>query len=125
MQKVEHQLAKAVGLTQFGVNRLTLEPGAESSLRHWHEKEDEFVYVISGTVTLVDDTGERVRTAGALAGFPAGVANAHQLLNRSAATAELLVVGTRHVGEEVIHYPDKAELGAVSVFRDLRGDRVS
>ena len=53
----EWRLAKPLGLSQFGVNQVTLQPGAWSSLRHWHEKEDEFVYVLDGLVTLVDNNG--------------------------------------------------------------------
>lgn len=104
----ERQLGKAVGMTQFGVNHLTLEPGAASSLRHWHEAEDEFAFVLSGTVTLVDDNGEHLLGAGAFAGFPAGVANGHHLINRSDAPVTLLVVGSRRPGAETITYPDDA-----------------
>jgi uncharacterized cupin superfamily protein len=104
----ERRLGKAVGMTQFGVNHLTLEPGAASSLRHWHDAEDEFAFVLSGTVTLVDDNGEHVLGDGAFAGFPAGVANGHHLVNRSDAPVTLLVVGSRRPGAEVITYPDDA-----------------
>ena len=120
----ERQLAKRVGLRQFGVNHITLEPGATTSLRHWHEGEDEFVYVLRGAVTLVDDNGEHELAAGAFAGFPAGAPNAHQLTNRTAASAELLVAGTRKVGEERIHYPDEPEPGPFTVLRDADGDRL-
>ncbi|HWA60294.1 MAG TPA: cupin domain-containing protein [Caulobacteraceae bacterium] len=122
--KDERQLAKAVGLRQFGVNHLTLRPGARSARRHWHEAEDEFVYVLSGAVVLIDETGETEIGPGDFAGFPAGVANAHHLVNRSPAPAELLVVGTRKVGEERIHYPDEADPGPFTVVRDARGERI-
>jgi uncharacterized cupin superfamily protein len=102
----EAQLGKAVGLTQFGVNHITLEPGAVTSLRHWHESEDEFVFVLSGNLVLIDENGEHGLGEGGYAGFPAGRANAHHLVNRSNAPARLLVVGTRKVGLETIHYPD-------------------
>ena len=104
--KHEAQLAKVVGLTQFGVNLVTLEPGSMSSLRHWHEAEDEFVYVLEGEVTLVDDNGEHVMSAMSFAGFPASCANAHHLVNRSARTVSFLVAGSRRPGQEIIHYPD-------------------
>ena len=122
--KREACLGKSVAITQFGVNHLILEPGSASSLRHWHEGEDEFVYVISGELTLVDDDGEHRLSVGAFAGFPAGCANAHHLVNRSAATATAIVVGTRKRGEETIHYPDD-ELGSVKISRDLSGDRTA
>jgi uncharacterized cupin superfamily protein len=104
--KHERQLASLVGLTQFGVNLVTLEPGSHSALRHWHEAEDEFVYVMDGELTLVDENGEHRLHAGAFAGFPAGIANAHHLINKSASNASFLVVGSRRSGEETIHYPD-------------------
>src|SRR5579872_5689219 len=66
------KLGDAAGLTQFGVNLLTLPPGAWSSQRHWHSKGDEFVYVLSGEVTLVTDAGDEILRAGDAAGFKAG-----------------------------------------------------
>jgi uncharacterized cupin superfamily protein len=122
--KEERQLAKAVGLAQFGVNYLILQPGSQSARRHWHEGEDEFVYVLSGTVVLRDENGEIELKSGAFAGFPAGAPNAHHLVNRSTKAAELLVVGTRKVGEERIHYPDQADPGPFAVVRDQQGNRV-
>lgn len=102
----ERRLARSVGLTQFGVNLVDLGPGSYSSLRHWHETEDEFVYVVAGTLVLIDDTGEHVLEAGSFVGFPAGERNAHHLVNRSSDTASYLVVGTRNPGQDVVHYPD-------------------
>lgn len=119
----EAQLAKRVGVGQFGVNHVILEPGAVSSLRHWHEGEDEFVQVLSGELVLIDENGEHRLAAGDYAGFPAGAANGHHLVNRSAAPASFLAVGTRLRGTETIHYPDDV-LGTVSLNRDGNGDRV-
>jgi len=121
---VERRMAKAAGVTQFGVNHLTLAPGSMSSRRHWHEEEDEFVFVISGRVTLHDGTGDHELNPGDYAGFPAGVANAHHLINRSPAPAELLIVGARKVGEERVHYPDEANPGPFTIVRDAAGNRV-
>jgi uncharacterized cupin superfamily protein len=89
------RLGDAAGLTQFGVNLLTLEPGVWSSQRHWHEKEDEFIHVIEGEVVLVTDAGEETLHAGDSAGFKAGVRDGHCLQNRSAEPARILVVGGR------------------------------
>jgi uncharacterized cupin superfamily protein len=119
----EAQLGKPVGISQFGVNHVVLQPGAFSSLRHWHEEEDEFVYVLWGELTLIDETGEHRLAAGDFAGFPAGSANGHHLANRSTASAAFLAVGSRKRGTETIHYPDDA-LGVVKVTRDRNGDRV-
>ena len=104
----ERRLAKPLGLSQFGVNHMTLEPGAWSSLRHWHAAEDEFVYVLEGVLTLVDNAGPHELGPGDFAAFPAGEANGHQIQNRSSAPGSFLVVGSRRPGEETIHYPDDA-----------------
>ena len=110
--KHEARLGKAVGMTQLGVNQVTLEPGAISALRHWHEGEDELVYVLSGQLTLVDENGAHPLEAGSFAGFPAGVANAHHLVNDSGAPATYLAIGSRRPGQDVVHYPDD-ELGPI------------
>ena len=74
-------LSNAAGLTQFGVNLTRLKPGAASALRHWHENEDEFVYILEGECMLVEDDGEILLKAGDCAGFKAGVPNGHHLVN--------------------------------------------
>jgi len=89
------RLGDAAGLTQFGVNLLRLPPGAWSSQRHWHEKEDEFVYVLEGDVVLVSDAGEELLRVGDSAGFPAGQRDGHCLQNRTAKDAVILVMGSR------------------------------
>jgi uncharacterized cupin superfamily protein len=99
------KLGDAAGLTQFGVNLLRLKPGVWSAQRHWHEKEDEFVYVLSGEVVLVTDDGEEILRAGDAAGFKAGEPNGHCLQNRSNQDATVLEVGSRIAGE-IGNYPD-------------------
>lgn len=99
------RLGDAAGLTQFGVNVLTLPPGAWSSQRHWHVKEDEFVYVLAGEVVLVTDAGEEVLKAGDCAGFKANDPDGHHLQNRSDRPATILEIGSRHAGETA-HYSD-------------------
>jgi uncharacterized cupin superfamily protein len=94
------KLGDAAGLTQFGVNLLRLPPGAWSSQRHWHTDSDEFVYVLSGEVTLVTDDGAEILRAGDAAGFKAGEANGHCLQNRSPADATILEIGTRSAMDE-------------------------
>lgn len=100
------RLGDAVGLDQFGVNLLRLPDGAWSSQRHWHAGEDEFVWVVSGEVVLVEDEGETVLRAGDCAGFKAGVPNGHKIENRSGAEAVLLEVGTRSAETDACDYPD-------------------
>jgi uncharacterized cupin superfamily protein len=94
------RLGDAAGLTQFGVNLVRLPPGTWSSHRHWHEKEDEFVYVLEGTPVLVTDEGDEPLVRGDCAGFKAGVKNGHSFQNRSKADVVLLVVGSRIEGEQ-------------------------
>ena len=99
------RLGDAAGLTQYGVNLLRLPPGAWSSQRHWHTKEDEFVYVVAGEVTLVTDSGAEVLRADDCAGFPANDPDGHCLQNRSDQDAVVLEVGTRVPGSDA-HYSD-------------------
>ncbi len=98
-------LGDPFGLDQFGVNLTTLAPGAASSHRHWHEREDEFIYVLDGEIVLLDDAGAHRLTAGMCVGFKAGVANGHCLINKSNAPATFLEVGSRSP-DECSSYPD-------------------
>ena len=98
-------LGDTLGLRNFGANLVQLAPGAHSSERHWHERQDEFIYVLEGEVTLVTDAGAQVIGPGMCAGFPAGRPDGHHLINRSDAVAVYLEVGDRLPGERV-HYPD-------------------
>ena len=104
-KRVKRALTGPMGLTQFGVNLTTLEPGAMSAHRHWHRAEDEAIYVLEGEITLIDDSGETMLTPGMAAGFPAGEANGHHLVNRSAKPATYLEIGTRAADEDAT-YPD-------------------
>jgi len=112
------RLGNAAGLDQFGVNLTTLKPGAASAQRHWHEQEDEFVYILDGEVVLIEDGGECVLKAGDAAGFKANSGNGHHLVNRSNRDTVYLEVGTRSKRERV-EYPD-LDLMAI---RDDRGTR--
>ena len=103
--RIRQRLGDAGGLTQFGVNLLQLPPGAWSSQRHWHSAEDEFVYVISGEVVLVTDSGDEILRAGDAAGFLANDQNGHCLQNRSERDAYALEIGTRVAGDTA-YYSD-------------------
>ena len=93
----------AAGLTMFGVNRMMMEPGAASSLRHWHTHEDEFVVILEGELVLITNEGETVMRAGDMAGFPKGVDNGHCLVNRSKSPAIFLAIGNRDPDDECIY----------------------
>lgn len=99
------RLSPALGLSAFGVNIVRIEPGANSSARHWHSEQDEFVYILEGEATLVTDEGETTLTAGMAAGFPAGNPNGHTLANRSDREVLAMEVGNRPRVEDVT-YPD-------------------
>ncbi len=101
----KRRLGDRFGLTQFGVNLVTLGAGGQSALRHWHTHEDELVYILSGELVLVTDAGEQVVGAGMVVAFPAGSKDAHHFVNRSGASAQYLEVGTR-VEEDMAYYPD-------------------
>jgi uncharacterized cupin superfamily protein len=97
------------GLTQFGAHLHTLQPGSRSSDRHWHEEEDEFLYVVSGETTVIEDDGPHTLRPGDTACWPAGEANAHQVVNRSGMPCSYLILGSRAI-PDVVHYPDRGDV---------------
>lgn len=105
-------LGDRFGLTHFGVNRTTLAPGSQSSVRHRHLMQDEFIYMLSGELVLIHDDGETILSAGMCAGFPHG-GGAHHLVNRSSADAVYLEIGDRPP-DDIAEYPDD----------DLKAERV-
>jgi len=105
LNRVRRALGDAGGLSDFGVNLLELQPGTWSSQRHWHSNEDEFVWVLSGEVVLVEDGGETILRAGDCATFAKNSGNGHHLINRSDATVTILEVGTRS-DDDVCTYSD-------------------
>jgi uncharacterized cupin superfamily protein len=124
-QRAKKRLGDAVGLTRIGVTLVTLQPGAQSALRHWHTLEDEFVYVLEGELALVTNGGEQMLTAGMCAGYRAGVRDAHHFVNRSAHPARYLEIGNRVDGDNAL-YPDddlmwgEDEAGAFAARKDGR-----
>jgi len=95
-ERARQKLGNAGGLTDFGVNLMRLPPGNWSSQRHWHTHEDEFVYVLEGELTLIEDNGETILRAGDCATFAKNSGNGHHLINKSTKTATYLEVGSRH-----------------------------
>ena len=121
MPREKRALGDVFGLTKFGVNLTTLAPGKQSSMRHWHTLEDEFVYVVEGEVVLVTDDGEQVLRAGMCAGFPAGERVGHQLVNRSEQPARYFEVSNREDADEVEYTDPDVDLayrGGAMVRRD-------
>lgn len=118
------RLGDHAGLRNFGVNLTRIIPGGQSSHRHAHSRQDEFVYVLEGEVALETNAGSQVLTAGMCAGFPAATGDAHRFVNRSASDVVLLVIGDRTGGDEV-SYPDidmHGRVGGDGKFRFTRKD---
>jgi uncharacterized cupin superfamily protein len=105
LPREKRALGDATGLTKIGINLTTLLPGKESSVRHYHTLEDEFVFVLEGEVVLRTDEGEQTLTAGMCAGFPAGTTNGHHLVNRSSLPARYLEISNRDP-KDAAEYPD-------------------
>jgi uncharacterized cupin superfamily protein len=103
--RARQRLGNAGGLQDFGVNLMRLPPGSWSSQRHWHSDEDEFVYVLEGELTLIENAGETVLHAGDCAAFAKGSGNGHHLVNKSAAMAVYLEVGSRNA-RDLTRYSD-------------------
>ena len=101
----KRRLGDAFGLLNFGVNLTRLKPGAISSVRHGHSKQDEFVYVLEGFPTLVTDVGPTKLEPGMCAGFKAGSGDAHHLKNETAEDVWYIEVGDRSPGDLAV-YPD-------------------
>ena len=101
----KQKIGDAVGLTQFGVNIARIKAGGASALRHWHETEDEFIFVLEGELVLQESDGEVMLRTGDAAGWRANGGIGHCLINRGTRDAVYLEVGTRSMAERV-HYPD-------------------
>jgi uncharacterized cupin superfamily protein len=105
LPREKRAIGDALGLTHIGVNLTTLMPGKESSMRHFHTREDELIYVLEGEVVLRTDEGEQLLSAGMCSGFPAGVRNAHHMINRGDRPARYLEISNRHP-EDSAEYTD-------------------
>ena len=115
------------GLTQFGVNKTILPTNSATAMRHWHEEEDEFVFIISGSAILFDKDGEHEMNAGDCATFKAGDNNGHAIVNKSNHDVVLLEIGTR-AQKDIVHYTDKDLINDVdrtqtkqNTFKDSAG----
>jgi uncharacterized cupin superfamily protein len=104
-KREKRPLGDVFGLTNFGVNLTRLFPGGQSALRHAHSRQDEFIYILEGTPTLITDAGETLLRPGMCAGFKAGTGDAHHLINRSSTDVLYLEAGDRTKGDEG-SYPD-------------------
>ncbi len=101
----KHKLGEFFGLSNFGVNLTHLAPGAVSALAHSHSKQEEFIFILEGTPTLILEREEFTLSPGDCYGFKAGTSIAHQLVNRSEENVSYLEIGDRTSGDEV-EYPN-------------------
>ena len=115
------------GLTQFGVNKTILPKNSATAMRHWHEEEDEFVFIISGSAILIDKDGEHEMNSGDCATFKVCDNNGHAIVNKSNKDVVLLEVGTR-AKKDIVHYTDKDLINDVdrtqtkqNTFKDSSG----
>lgn len=109
LPREKRALGDALGLKTIGINHTVLPPGKESSMRHWHSHEEEFIYVLSGELVLRTDAGEQLLTAGTCAGFPIPAdvrkGDGHQLINRGTEPAVYLEISNRDPRDQA-YYPD-------------------
>jgi len=103
--KSEEWISEPGGLSLLGALVESLEPGARSSLKHWHQCEDEMIFLLSGCLTVVEGDGATALAPGDAATFKAGVETGHYLENRSDQSVSYLVVGTRAPVDRIT-YPD-------------------
>jgi uncharacterized cupin superfamily protein len=103
--RVKRQLGDVFGLSNFGVNLTRMVPGSISALRHSHSSQDEFIFILEGSPTLVTESGDTELRSGMCAGFKAGEGGGHQLVNRSNGVVVYLEIGDRTAGDSVF-YPD-------------------
>ena len=122
LPREKRALGDAFGLTHVGINLTTLPPGKESSMRHWHGGEDEFVYILEGEVTLRTDRGEYVLRPGTCAGFRAGDADGHQLINRGDRPARYLEISNRTSDDPVTYVDPDVDLALTADHRFTHRD---
>lgn len=104
--RTKRALGDVFGLASFGVNLTRLAPGAMSALRHAHTVQDEFIYILEGTPTLITQVGETLLQPGWCSGFKAATGDGHHLVNRTETDVVYLEVGDRQQGD-IVNYPDE------------------
>ena len=129
------------GINNFGMNVTTLQPmddtttkvdvdgtsksASSSSIVHYHTKQDEMIYIVSGTATLllydVDTNSyeDILMTAGDVMGFPAGRAIGHSIRNMSSTEPlTILEIGDRTKYDTAIYPEPSVDLCAKQIDDD-------
>jgi len=102
-------ISRMAGMKKIGLHYTRVKPGQRTSYPHAEEREEEFVFVISGEVDAWIDGHLHRMKAGDLAGFPAGTGTCHAFLNNGSEDAILLVGGERGKSDNRIYYPRNPE----------------
>ncbi len=105
-QAIRHtvSLSDIVGLTKVGLHLVRVEAGDETTTHHYHEESDEFIYMLSGELSLCYGDERYQLSAGDFVGFPAHGAP-HSMRNDSDADATYLMGGNRPP-IDITLYPD-------------------
>lgn len=115
------KIGQAIGFTDFGITETTLQPGAWSSQRHWHEGEDELVVILEGEAVLIEEDGETIMRPGDIAAFRKGVANGHHFINRCDHPCRFIAIGRPPTAD--CHYPDIDLMVDGATLKFTRRDR--
>ncbi|MGD8832447.1 MAG: cupin domain-containing protein [Pseudomonadales bacterium] len=103
--RMTRTLGTEVGLRTVGVHLIRLEPGRDSTQFHYHDSDEEFVYVLAGRGTAFIGDARFTVTAGDFMGFPSP-SPGHGLTNDADATEDLVyLVGGESNPADVVHYP--------------------
>lgn len=117
----QRRLGDALGMQLLGANYVTLDPGAWSSLRHWHRDLDELLVMLSGEAVLVEDAGETVLRPGDIVAWPRGVEEGHHLQNRSEAPCSFIAVSAGDEAGDICTYSDIDMLASAQGFTHKDG----
>ena len=100
-------LGDQTGITGFGFHILEVEPGRDTTEHHFHYREDECVYILSGqgTARVGDDTFEI--SEGDFLGYRKG-GLPHSIANTGDAVMRMIVVGERG-DTDIVDYPEKGK----------------
>jgi len=101
--RLTRTLGVKVGLARIGIHLIRLESGRDSTQFHYHDNDEEFVFIVSGHgIADIGDESFEVGP-GDFMGFPAP-SPAHSLHNPHEEDLVYLMGGERNAAD-VVHYP--------------------
>lgn len=104
------QLGAAAGGEELGCSLYELPAGERAWPYHYHLRNEEALYVLSGSGTLRVDGERHDLSSGTYVAFPTGAESAHRVVNDSDERLRYLVVSTMD-DPDVVGYPDADALG--------------